>query len=545
MTTEGVGGLGAELPRLRIGAVLGSPHAPKWIVELLERIAQSDFTELSVVVVAPPEPPRQVGLARRLLGLYERADARFLETTKVFGPQPPEALARLASTVYATRLENVPDSFRPYSLDVVLALDVSPAALSSCARHGVWSIALGDPVRYAGEPSYFWEVHDSADVAAVVVRVDDGDVSRIVYRSYSALDPVSLSRNRTAATARAANAVLLRLRQLHGRGPGALSASTVDEAPAAVTTSEPSLRQVGRFLGRAAAGAVRRTVDWRLLEATWFLAYRRHGGALPREPLDGLSVIEAPPGRFYADPFLIEREGRHFLFFEDWVAADGRARISYLELPIRESSPEPVVALARSYHLSYPFVFEWEGDVYMTPESSAARRVELFRAERFPDRWVSERVLLDDVAAVDPTLLRHDGLFWLFVNLVPEGAATGDDELHVFWAESLDGEWTPHSGNPVVADVRSARPAGRIFEHGGKLIRPSQDCSRRYGYATVLNRIEELSEDRYREAPVARIGPGWLAGNLGTHSYARDNTFEVIDGYRRTPKIPRRRRPRT
>jgi hypothetical protein len=89
----------------------------------------------------------------------------------------------------------------------------------------------------------------------------------------------------------------------------------------------------------------------------------------------------------------------------------------------------------------------------------------------------------------------------------------------------------------VVADVRSARSAGRIFEHDGALIRPSQDSSIRYGYATVLNRIEVLTGTEYREVSVARIDRSWIAGNLGTHTYNRDSTYEVVDGYRRFSRL--------
>ena len=41
----------------------------------------------------------------------------------------------------------------------------------------------------------------------------------------------------------------------------------------------------------------------------------------------------------------------------------------------------------------------------------------------------------------------------------------------------------------------------------GLLYRPAQDCSVRYGYATVVHQIERLSRTEFREHEVARIEP--------------------------------------
>ena len=72
-------------------------------------------------------------------------------------------------------------------------------------------------------------------------------------------------------------------------------------------------------------------------------------------------------------------------------------------------------------------------------------------------------------------------------------------------------------------------------------MRPSQDCSRRYGYALVFNRVDVLTDDDYRETPLARIEPTWHPGLLATHTYNAGKTVEVIDGKRvvRRPLLSR------
>jgi hypothetical protein len=69
-----------------------------------------------------------------------------------------------------------------------------------------------------------------------------------------------------------------------------------------------------------------------------------------------------------------------------------------------------------------------------------------------------------------------------------------------------------------------------LFYDGDHLIRPSQDCSKAYGGALVFSEVLALSETEYDERPIARLDPGWVRGNLGTHTYTRTEQFEVIDG---------------
>jgi hypothetical protein len=283
---------------------------------------------------------------------------------------------------------------------------------------------------------------------------------------------------------------------------------------------------------QAVRAFVKLQTRWRLYRSEWFVAYRASG--------DELLLLDAPAGEFYADPFPFERDGRRFVFFEHLLPSQGHGVISFVEVGGDGSPSTPEVALSRPYHLSYPFLFVDGDDVYMLPSTRVG--VELYRADPFPDRWTLVRMVMSDVVANDPTLLAHDGRLWLFANVVREHAEP-NEELHLFWADSLEGPWTPHAANPVVSDVRSARPAGRIFRRDGMLIRPGQDCAGVYGRAVVLNRIETLTTAEYHESTVGRLEPTWLAGNIGTHTYNAAAGIEAIDGYRLRLRRPIDRRP--
>jgi hypothetical protein len=425
-------------------------------------------------------------------------------------------------------------------LDVLLCLapDVPTDRLAGCARFGAWSVSA----------SGLWEpVADC--VAPVTLRAHTStDGERIIYRSVVESDRVSLHRGRCRAARRAAHLPARRLRDLHRNGwPSIASLPVYAERQASTEPgwSRPSNSRMAHLLWQVARGVLSRRLAGRLSEKQWFIAYGRVGG---EGSADGdsarLELIAPPAGRFYADPFLFRRDGRRFIFFEDYDWSARRAVICHVEIGEDGRHSSPRVVLRQDCHLSYPMVFE-EGDaVYMLPETAGRRTVELYRAERFPDEWRLDRVLMSDVSATDATLLRHEGRLWLFVAIAVDGNRPLD-ELFLFWSDSLGGEWEQHPMNPVVSDVRRARPAGRVFLRNGSLIRPAQDCSKSYGGRLVFNRIEALSTTEYRETPIGAIEPAPDSGNLRTHSYDSDGTYEVLDGFRMRPRFSMRGISRT
>jgi hypothetical protein len=209
-----------------------------------------------------------------------------------------------------------------------------------------------------------------------------------------------------------------------------------------------------------------------------------------------------------------------------------------------------VPVLERDYHLSYPFVFEWQGARYMVPESSANRTLDLYRATRFPYEWTWERTLLSGVPLLDATLAEIGGRWWMFANSPAVVDATYDssywDELHLFVADTPLGPWTPHRRNPVVSDVRRARPGGRLFQRDGSWYRPAQDCAGRYGAGLSIQRITRIDADAYEEVPVAALTPSWRPGISGIHTINAAGGLTVIDVAVQRPPRPfaraRRRR---
>ncbi|OJY34712.1 MAG: hypothetical protein BGP06_17860 [Rhizobiales bacterium 65-9] len=247
-----------------------------------------------------------------------------------------------------------------------------------------------------------------------------------------------------------------------------------------------------------------------------------------RWPASSYIPIPDDGTRFYADPFIVAHEGRRFIFVEDYPFATNKGVISYVALDEvgRASAPRP--ALERPCHLSYPMIFQRDGAIWMIPETSGARTIELYRADPFPDRWTLARVLVEDVIASDMTLLDHGGRLWLLGTITDEGASTWD-ALGLFSADSLFGEWRAHPANPALIDASCARPAGFCAQTGAGLIRPAQDCRGGYGAAIAFARIDRLDEEAFEQTIIARLRPDPRWNAAGAHTVNAAAGLEAID----------------
>ena len=510
-----------------VAVLVESLIVPEWVKWTAARIDATDAFELTAVVPAVDARSLRAAVAsprgaRRLAyQLYEWVDRR------VFGPAAAMNDAELS-----------PISSRRTTFEGVGTPDVVVSFLPAdrtawhgpTPRYGVWAIAPMDDGRPTSAPERFWEVRERTGTAkTAVVAVEDGR-TRVIAEDSARADPLSLSRTRDRAAWTSARLVLRCLRLLQRDG-GPVPAGDAPAEPRNVPSPAVTVGHAVRTALRGFAAKTRKA--W--LRDEWFVAVRARAADAGVDVPVPVRALPNPVGRYLGDPFPIEVHGRHFLFVEDYCYGARRGVISVSEAgPDGEWSP-PRRVLESDHHLSYPFVFEHEGTIYMLPETGEAARIELHRAVEFPHEWRLDRVLLDGLTAVDATLHSDDGLLWLFANVMEGPEDRG--QLWLFFSPSLDAEWRPHPRNPIVTDPGTARPAGRLFRRGGALIRPSQDCAHGYGEAVVLNRVDVLSPHEYRETPLDRIEPDWLTGVERTHTYTFDSRYECLDGYRHVRRL--------
>jgi hypothetical protein len=414
-----------------------------------------------------------------------------------------------------------------------LIVDLTGAAQPASAPHGVWSFRLDESddadVPFAGEIAA-----GRRTVRTILVRRLGGSVECLragrfpVQRWYPST--VKLALRETARWPATLAAVLA--------SGVALTAEPVPIASSPSRDGAMGRVRFGASLARRLAGALRTA----LFEVDqWNVGFVEGGPRrlLSSEPLEVRWLPTPAPLTYIADPFVAERDGVRALFVETYDYFGRRGAIDALVLDDADRVVRRERVLGGPTHLSYPYPFEIDGELYLIPESAEANEVALYRCEHFPDRWVRESAIFPAFDGVDTTLFAHEGRWWAFCTRYSRGSTLA---LHAFHAGSPRGPWTAHALNPIVVDVSSARPAGQPFVVDGALYRPAQDCSDSYGGGLAIARIDELTPVSYRETIVQRHDArtfGRWNGGIHTVSFTRGRI--VVDGkhvYRDLRKLP-------
>ncbi len=535
---------------LRVGLLVDSFVQRKWIHQVVEEIQASGIAEIVVVIKNGAEHQRQSRLRSYwrnrkylLYTFYEKVDEfRVRVSPDAFAPLDLKPLLS-----HCPVIEVVPDmkaysdwfpkekvdEIREFDLDVALCFGfrILKGEALTISRHGIWSYHHGDNLVNRGGPAGFWEVMDGIPVTGSVLQVltEDLDNGPVLYRSWSPTsDRFSVKANRNNLYWKSSAFVMRKLKDLAAGHPICTRDHQLYRPYSNPLYRMPTNAEILPRLTRMATKYVRSKFERVLTYDQWALAYRfRAGQCDANNTFYRFKNLQPPKDRFWADPCAIKHGDTYYVFIEEYLNKTGKGHIAVIELDRKKGIVAgPTAVLERDYHLSYPFVFEWNNSYYMVPESAANKTVELYRSTSFPFKWELEKVLLKDVRAKDATLAEIDGTWWMFVSIAEH---TIPDELYLFSAESPLGPWVPHPRNPVKSDVRGSRPAGKLFNLNSDLYRPAQNSSGRYGYGMSINRIAQLDHNGFREEEVSSVLPNWRKDLLGTHTISIADDLTVID----------------
>jgi len=233
--------------------------------------------------------------------------------------------------------------------------------------------------------------------------------------------------------------------------------------------------------------------------------------------------------KYIADPFGLIRDGRIFILCEEFDYSTCKGRIVCYAEDEDHTFGASHVAMEVPFHLSYPYLLEWNGETYCIPETCQAREVSLYRAQEFPYRWEKAATLIPNFPGLDTSVFEFDGRWWLTCANLEDGPW---EKLFIWRADNLTGPWLPHSANPVKISRHSSRPAGTPFMHEGILYRPAQDCSKSYGQSVVINRVKRLTKDEFEEEEVTVVKPFQAPYLEGLHTLSSIDRMTLIDGKR-------------
>ncbi len=247
-----------------------------------------------------------------------------------------------------------------------------------------------------------------------------------------------------------------------------------------------------------------------------------------KEKSKGYFFIDQPNDSFWADPFLISRDNRHFIFFEELNKTTNLGEIACVQLDENFKIEIKKTIFKDDTHYSFPNVFYHEDGFYMMPENSEKNKLSIYKATLFPFEWEFYKTIIDNCKLVDAVWIFHDDYYWLFANKVEDHEYDNNDALYLYYSKDLFGsEWKSHKQNPVCTDSSRSRNAGSIFSKNGKLFRPAQNCSKFYGANIVLNEIVELNIENYKEDYSKAIFPA--PEYNGIHTINSQFGIEIFD----------------
>jgi hypothetical protein len=326
---------------LRVGLLVDSLRQPQWVRNIVQDIQRSDFARVSLIVENGDVDKPESGRLRKIVKnrhrlayvLYTRIDER------LFRKQPDAfteiSIADLVEDVPRIRVAPIKKRFsdyftdedvaaiRQYDLDVVLRLGfrILRGDALKISRYGVWSYHHGDNLVNRGGPAGFWEVMEGEPVTGSVLQVlnDELDNGRVIYRSHAPTDTRSVYRNKDNFYRKSATFVVRKLKDVAERDAAALDdpGGTIFTPYTRRLYREPSNREMVRAGLRLAGKYVADKVRDRVFLDQWALAYRVHRGSTGPDPgLHRFKLLLPPRDRFWADPFPVYANGRHYVFVE-------------------------------------------------------------------------------------------------------------------------------------------------------------------------------------------------------------------------------------
>lgn len=546
--------------KLRIGLLIDNWNIPAWQHGLLVEILNSDYASIDVLIQSTADSSKALhrGLAVSIYDAVQRFEKRhpvvndacdIMNARKLLSEVDritiPSGVDSRCARERASKIANIESQ----EIDVILALnDISSIdSLVDACKYGVWfyDYCYSSSTHVNSSWIGFRETlrREPPVQSALMVRSAAYREDRTAYISYSSVSSQSHATTRSEHLWKIRAFVPRVLKQLYVHGGNKFLQKLQEDAtdaqlnhslsPINLTWSSVLTSSIIYALWR-----IRQKVSRSFFNKKWILMFQIGGNS--RE-LDKYTKMRPPKDWLWADPFVVRKDDHYHIFFEEASVESGHGHISVIQMDESGNYSQPERILERPYHLSYPFIFEWQRTMYMIPETAQNRTVEVYKCKSFPDVWEFECRLIDNVSAYDATLFEHDDTWWLFANIREHDCASTWDELYLFSSDNpLGDDWQPHPMNPIVSDVRSARPAGKIFRKDGRIYRPSQNSSFQYGYGLNFSEILELTKTTYTERVVVRLEPNWDPSIQALHTFNGSGELTVIDAIHRTRKFARR-----
>ena len=390
--------------KLKLGLLLDSFNISAWEFNVIQHILNKDAGELKLVILN--EDASQSTQTKKNAGIYaifNRIDEKIF--TKDPDPFASKNSIELLATVPIRKVHLKQDGnvsflgeedikiLRGYRLDILIKFGFENLQLETLniSKYGIWFYYHGDDRIMRGGPPGFWEVVENWPETSSALLSVGGKFSpkRVLFRSHFITYPFSPARHRSyyfwATTSFLARQINLLQRIGEERYYQETEKFNTALLPKIKKYEVPSNFLVIKSISKLIIRLIKEFIQRVFCADQWFLLF-----SLKQDVPNNFSEfikLMPPKEKFWADPHAIQLNGKYYIFIEEFLSAKNKGHISVIELDQLGNWKAPVKVLERGYHLSYPFIFEWNNKFYMIPESHENKSIDLYECIEFPYAW--------------------------------------------------------------------------------------------------------------------------------------------------------------
>ncbi len=516
---------------IRFAVMIDSPILKNWQLKTIERLLENPSNELVVFI----ENANQSSYRASKLSLGFRYLERQLRKSYLFQSNSIEAEFKkferiklepkkqgIALLIIKDDLEKLND----LKLDFILrfGFGILKGEILNLPKYGIWSFHHGKPEEFRGGPPSFWEFLKGNNTNGIILqqlneKLDAGRVLRegnIAIWKHSYIEHTNRLFNYGIDFPNwVCNSIRLNNGELNSR-------PILKKGPIYKT---PSNWKVFQFYFKLLKGKILFHYIQLFQGEIWNIGVANsiEESRGRKEVKDIVWAAENKSGVYKADPFWGEDEK---VYFENYDYRTLRGDINCIKYENKQWANESIFRQDNT-HYSYPFYLESKNQKFLLPENFQSNKLNLYKLEKGE---IINTVTLLEGNWIDPTLIEHEGRWWLFVT--PQEQS--NEALHIYFSDNISGPYQAHPLNPVKIDICSTRPGGMpYFNEERSLIRPSQNSAKTYGASIVLNKILVLNENHFEEIKIDEIFPDSNSKyKHALHTFTYKGNQILIDGKR-------------
>lgn len=521
-----------ESQKLKVCIVLNKGKVANWQIASIKNLKKQPFLDIELIDILF-KSKKNTHLFYLITKLIYKITFRF--ENLLFSEIGSNALAKSAiefeSKNTFSSSEKLLSELKKCQYDVIINFSEYQFSneFLNISKFGVWQIFSGHSILSNYFPG-FKEVFNNDKMQLISLKKLGRDFysNQTIYKSYSQVNKINILRNNNQSFWKASYFITRKLKETYNTNALVVKNSN-NESINKASQNNSSLKYL--FL-----------VPWRYLQwffselkkkvvfSQWILLYQFSNDFSSNTDFKNFKKIIPPKDRIWADPFVIKKGNQYYIYIEELLFKENKGFISYIKIDEDGNYKKPEKIIEKDYHMSYPFLIEDNGVLYMIPETSQNKTIELYKCTEFPNKWEFVLNLMEDVEAVDTTLFYKNGKYWMFTNIRENEGIAFEDELFIFSSNKLlSNKWNLHPKSPVKSDVSQSRPAGKLFYDEDTLLRPSQNCTKHYGYGLNISKVSKLTLEDYEEEKVKKYVPNWNKNIVSIHTFNTADNFVVVD----------------